>query len=152
MRGEARSCDSSDWLAAVSARRVVRPWFAWSSARLRRRTATFTNTTPASSTALTAIQRMPPRARARDRFRAATSRRWVRGAAAVAAWLAVQLATLRRHPETCGLRARVARHLGGARPDRAPRGRAQLRLGAARADREIRRARTAVLLRAQEAL
>src|SRR6266545_3021810 len=106
MRGDASAAESADWSCAFLARSCVRSSVALSTLRLSCSTARLTNTTPASRTALTAIQRIAPRERAR----------------------------------------RVARDLGGGRANRPPRGRAQDRLGAARTDGEIGRARAPVLL------
>src|SRR5207249_10449746 len=55
-------------------------------------------------------------------------------------------------PKAGRLRARILGDLACARPDRAPVDRAQLRLVAARADRELRRADAPALPVAKEAL
>src|SRR5262245_46048186 len=149
MCDEASSLESCDCSAALSARSLVRSEFAESSARLRRRTATFTNTTPASRTPLTTIQTMPPRARAWTRLR----RRRARTTGSVTVACACEtLANLRSHSQTRGLRARVAGDLGSAGTHRLARRRAHRRLGAADADGEVGRARAALLLPAEELL
>src|SRR5439155_25821844 len=65
MRPARSLLESSDRSAAFSARSLTRSEFTPSSARFRRSTATFTNTTPARRIPLTAIQRIPPPAPAR---------------------------------------------------------------------------------------
>src|SRR5262249_39548559 len=149
MCDEASSLESCDCSAALSARSFVRSEFAESSARLSRSTATFTNTTPASRIPLTTIQRMPPRARACARLRRRRGR--ATGSATVDC-ACETLANLRSHPQPRGLRARVPGDLGRARADRAPRRRAHRRLRPADAHGEVRRARAALLLLAEELL
>src|SRR2546426_3629332 len=154
MCADASSLESCDCRAAFSARSFVRSEFAESSARLSRSTATFTNTTPASRIPLTAIQRIPPRARACARLRAFCR---VRGrgrdaGSAIVACACERLANLRPHPQARRLRARVAGDLCRGWPDRAARRGAHRGLGAADADREVRRTRAALFLLAHELL
>ncbi len=145
------SCDCS---AAFCARSFTRSAFVESSARFSRSTATFTNTTPARRIPLTAIQRMPPRARARFLARdlARTWRGRTTGSATAAGWACATLANLRRDPEACRLGARIAlrprARTGGSHASASPATLAP----AADTDREVRRARAAVLLGAEELL
>src|SRR5258705_8670657 len=96
------SCDCKSWL---SARSLVRSEFVESSERLSLSTATFTNTTPASRIPLTAIQRIPPRARTWARLRALVfvpvfGRGFTRGrttGSAIDDWACERLANLRPH-------------------------------------------------------
>src|SRR5262249_42805189 len=157
MRGEASAAESCDCSEAFDARRFVRCWFALSRSRFSRSTARFTKTTPARTTALITIQAIARCERARRWARlldagpgCVLGRARVRRGVATAA--ARGSAKLHRRAEPCGLRARVAGDLCGRRPDRATRRRAQRRARAARADRELGRARAPVLLVAQEAL
>src|SRR5581483_11660975 len=153
IRGEARRLESSDWSAAFSARSLVRCWFARSSCRFRRRTPTLTKTTPARRTPETAIQTMPARACARRLARPRVAGFARRGAANGSASVSTKrLAKLHRHAEPRRRGPRIARDLGRRRANRTPRRRPQHGLGPARAERELRRARAAVLLSAQEAL
>src|SRR5579884_1467108 len=158
MRGDDISRAYSVCSAALSASSFDRSAFAVSSRRLSCRTATFTNTTPASRIPPIAIQRIPPRARAcfaRERPRGRTAGT---GWAIVAAWACETLAIgapssdLRADAEARGLGAGVASHLGGARTDRPPRRRTQRRLRPADAHGEVGRARAPLLLPAQELL
>src|SRR5581483_8706769 len=144
---------------ASSPRSFERSAFAESSRRLSCRTATFTNTTPASRIPPKAIQRIPPRARACGaRRRERTRGRTAGSTAAAAAWacetvdIEAPLSDLRTDAEARRLRARIACHLRGRRPDRPPRRRAQRRTRPAHADREVRRAGAPVLLPAEELL
>src|SRR5690242_18543872 len=120
-----------------------------------RSTATLTNTTPASRIPLSAIQTMPPRARAwARRPRAPLFRRgWTTGSATFeCACERLAIAHLRADPQTGRLRARIARDLGSGRTDGTARCRTHHGLGAADADREVGRARAALLLPAEELL
>src|SRR5215471_21682983 len=153
MRGEASVLDSCDCSAAFCARSLTRSAFAESSARLSRKTPTFTNTTPASIIPLTAIQRIPPLARLRERTRArALGFRLTVGCAATLDWASATLANLGPHPEPGRLRTRVPRDLAGRRPDRPARCGPHGRSRSADAHREVGRARAAALRVAQELL
>src|SRR5689334_20700765 len=109
MRGEASVLDSCDWSAAFCARSLTRSALAESIARFSRSTPTFTNTTPASRIPLTAIHRIPLRARGRERARALGFRRFF---GAGSAWTrdgaCATLANLGPHAKTRRLGARVA--------------------------------------------
>src|SRR4029079_17534596 len=159
MRGEASAELSCDDRAAFSARSFVRCCVAESRRRLRRRTARFTKTTPASRIAPTTIHAIAARLRWRRRLRGVALGvalasgfalgRVRAGAATVAARV---LANLHRHPQTRRSRARVARDLGRGRSDRPPGNCPEGRRGAARADREVGRAGAAVLAVTEEPL
>src|SRR5258707_11591486 len=155
---DASSRERFDCNAAFSARSFVRSEFVESRERLSLSTATFTNTTPASRIPLAAIQRIPPRARACARLRVLVFVfGFVRGrgrttGSAIVDWACERLANLRPYSQPRGLCARVAGNFGGTWTDGATRRRAHRRLGATDADREIGRARAALLLLAEELL
>src|SRR5438067_250148 len=158
MRGDASAAESSDCSPAFAARRLVRSCVALSRLRLSRSTARLTKTTPASRTALTTIQTIAARERARRRARRlGAGRGFARGrerlgAGTATAAAALGSAKLHRHAEARRLRAGIAGDLGRRRPDRATRRRAQRRARAAGAHGELGRTRAAVLLGAEKVL
>src|SRR5690349_5255118 len=163
MRGEAAAIESCEAIACFSARRWARWVSSLSSWTFSRRTATFSATTPARSTATTTIQTTPPATPRRAcgfRFGAGFGRGRERGrgdgsagAASLQEATALLLASgLDRGAQPGRGGARVRRQLARRRLDGPARERAQLGLVAADAHREVRRARAALLARAQEAL
>src|SRR3954452_20109550 len=163
MRGERGAIESGEASACFSARRCTRWVLSLSSWTFTRRTATFSATTPASRTATSTIQTTPPATprracgrrfgadfgRGRERGRGAGSA----GAASLQEAMALLLAPgLDRGAQPRRRGARVRRQLCRRRLDRPARERPQLRLVPADADREVGRAGTALLARAQEAL
>src|SRR2546423_6963885 len=158
MRGEASAAESSDCSPAFAARRLVRSCVALSRLRLSRSTARLTKTTPASRTALTAIETIAAGERARRRARLLGAGRGSArgrerpGAGTATAGAALDSAKLHRHAEARRLRPGVSGDLGSRRTDRATRRRAQRRARAAGADGELGRTRAAVLFGAEKAL
>src|SRR3954471_23637744 len=121
MRGDETRREYSVCSAAFSANSFDRSVFAESRRRFNWRTPTFTNTTPASRIPPIAIQRIPPRARARLAPARAFGRGRERGTAtAVCAWVRLAIAllpsNLRADAEARGLCARIAGDLGRGRP------------------------------------